>query len=409
MEENEENIKEKNNDDFNKINVSSINSSFYLDEPILEKKSNENSDSNSLSNISNIIPDYIFDGLHLKDLKPNINEKDNKNKTLKIYWEDFSLYDGIIDYYSSNIWGTENLTKKVGIEIDDYHSKNLYENIIKEYGENKFYKNILLKDILKCLTIKIPENANRIPKIQINILYINAILLSIALALTKGMDENIFWEKKFYEFYLFCVLASININPKEEYFSLIQDSIYNTIGFASLFLRKWDKKKYNSLTEKIIIPILLKENSKKSTIFKLNKDPNIAIFRLFELRQKNNNIYSDDISSITDFINPNSSNIDNINDNNNNFRVVFKGEYNEILKHLFADELDKVSEERKKLLSFKSNYKNENNKLFFSGKINNEEKSRIIFIIENVLASYESDIYNYSNEKFIEEKKRRIK
>ena len=91
MEENEESIKEKNNDDFNKINMSSINSSFYLDEPIVEKKSNENSDSNSLSNISNIIPDYIFDGLHLKDLKPNINEKDNKNKTLKIYWEDFSL------------------------------------------------------------------------------------------------------------------------------------------------------------------------------------------------------------------------------------------------------------------------------------------------------------------------------
>ena len=45
------------------------------------------------------------------------------------------------------------------------------------------------------------------------------------------------------------------------------------------------------------------KESKKSTIFKLNKEPNIAISRLFELRQKTNNIYSVDISSITDLIN----------------------------------------------------------------------------------------------------------
>ena len=111
LEEDEEDIKEKNNnDDFNKININTINSSFNLYEDV-DNNSNDNSDNNSPSNTSNIIPDYIFDGLHLNDLKTNQNEKENNEKTLKIQWEDFSLYDGIIDYYSSNVWGTENCMK----------------------------------------------------------------------------------------------------------------------------------------------------------------------------------------------------------------------------------------------------------------------------------------------------------
>ena len=435
LEEDEEDIKEKNNnDDFNKININTINSSFNLYEDV-DNNSNDNSDSNSPSNTSNIIPDYIFDGLHLNDLKTNQNEKENNEKTLKIQWEDFSLYDGIIDYYSSNVWGTENLRKKVGIELENDNSK-LYENMIKEYGENKLNKNILLKEILKCLTIQKSENEKKSPKIKINILYINVILLSIALVLTKGLDENIFWEGKFFQFYLFCVLVSININSNEEYFNLIQDSIFNTLGFSSLFLRKWDKKKYDKLIETLIIPILLNENLKKQTIFILKTQSNAAIFRLFEIRQKNK-VYSDEISSFTDLkgkiysqnfrktmvltsknqnefeispinISKDDSNIDNSKENS--FKVFFKGEYNDIIKHLFADELDKVKEERKIHISFKSNYKAENNnKQFFIGNINNEEKLRISLIIENVLSSYENDINNYTNEKYLEEKKRRIK
>ena len=435
LEENEEDIKDKSNDDFNKINMNSINSSFHLDDPEEEKNSDDNDDSNSLSNLSDIIPDYIFDGLHVKDLKININEKNIKDRTLKIYWEDFSLYDGIIDYYSSNVWGTEYLRKKVGIELEDDNSK-LYENMIKEYGENKSNKNILNKEILKCLTIQTSDKVKKPPRIIINILYINAILLSIALVLTKGLDENIFWEGKFYQFYLFCVLVSLNINSSEENFNIIQDSIYYTLGFTSLFLKKWDKRKYNKLLKTFIIPILLRENLKKSTIFLLKKEPNTALFRLFELRQKNK-IYSDDISSFPDFnqkipsgnlrntvriaykkqsefeISPENISKDDFNIEDkykNNYKVAFKGEYNEILNHLFSDELDKFKEEGKIHISFKSNYKTENNnKQFFSGNINNEEKLRISLIIEDVLSSYENDVYNYANEKFLEEKKRRIK
>ena len=430
LEENVEDIKDKSNDDFNKININSYNSSFNLDENDSEKNSNENSDSNSLSNISNIIPDYIFDGLHLDDSC----EKENKDKTLKIYWEDFSLYDSIIDYYSSNIWGTENLRKKVGIDLDN-DSTQLYEKMIKEYSENKSYRNILLKDVLRCLTIKFSENEKKFPKITINILHINAILLSIALVLTKGLEESIFWEGKFFQFCLFCILTSININTNEEYFNLIQDNIYNTLGFSLLFMKKLDKRKYNKIIESFIIPILQKEKLKKPKLFNIKKEPNNAIFRLFELRQKNK-IYSDEISNFTDFkekifsenvrntmrtlnknqnefeispeiISKDDSNISN--QSNNNFKVVFKGEYNEIVKNLFDEELDKIKEERKTHLTFKSNYKNEFNRQSFYGKILNEEKLRISQIIENILSSYEKDINNYAHEKFLEEKKRRIK
>ena len=113
----------------------------------------------------------------------------------------------------------------------------------------------------------------------------NVILLSIALVLSKGMDENIFWEGKFTQFCFFCILVSININPNEVYYNIIQDNIYNILGYACLFMKKWNKVKYYNFIEKAIIPILQKEEIKKSTLFKKNGQ-NIALFKLFELRQK---------------------------------------------------------------------------------------------------------------------------
>ena len=424
----EEDIKDKSIDDFNQINLNNINNSFNLNEHESEKNSNENSDSNSISNISNIIPDYIFEGLHLN----NLNEKNNKEKALKIIWEDFSLYDGIIDYYSSNIWGTEKLRKKVGVELDDDRSR-LYENLIKEYGENKIYKNILLKEILKCLIFNNTKQTSNNDIIKINILHMNVILLSIALVLSKGMDENIFWEGKFTQFCFFCILVSININPNEVYYNIIQDNIYNILGYACLFMKKWNKVKYYNFIEKAIIPILQKEEIKKSTLFK-KKGQNIALFKLFELRQKGKNNNESDISGLTDLkeniyipnertktgithkikniqkdneiISTNISKDDsNININKyKNFKVVLKCEYNEIIKNLFSEELDRIKEERKIHLSFKSYFK----KQPFSGNIYNEERMRVNQIIQNLLISYENDINNYANKKFIEVKKRRI-
>ena len=400
FEDDEENIKDKINDDFNKYNINTSNNSFNLNEPDPEEKVNEKNESYSISNNFNIIPDYIYQGLHLND-----NEKYNKEKTLKSYWKDFALYDGIIDYYSSNIWGTEVLGKKVGIELEN-NNKKLYLKLINEYGENKLNKNILFKEILKCLTIKSSSQT----KIYVNILHINVILLSIALVLTKDLDENIFWEGKFIQFCLFCVLVSINISSNEEYFNLVQDNIYNTLGFAFLFMRKWSKNEYNKITENLIIPIL--EKNKKSKIFNLKNESNNAIFRLFELRHKNtidnhNNIFNESNDDIYEDKNENEKNNNNI--NNNIFKIVFKGESNEILKQIFKDELNKIKEERKEQIIFKSNYKNEYDKQIFSGNVFTEEKMRIDQTVEKVLNSYENDINIYSSEKYIEDKNRRLK
>ena len=261
----------------------------------------------------------------------------------------------------------------------------------------------------------------------------NVILLSIALVLSKGMDENIFWEGKFTQFCFFCILVSININPNEVYYNIIQDNIYNILGYACLFMKKWNKVKYYNFIEKAIIPILQKEEIKKSTLFK-KKGQNIALFKLFELRQKGKNNNESDISGLTDLkeniyipnertktgithkikniqkdneiISTNISKDDsNININKyKNFKVVLKCEYNEIIKNLFSEELERIKEERKIHLSFKSYFK----KQPFSGNIYNEERMRVNQIIQNLLTSYENDINNYANKKFIEVKKRRI-
>ena len=70
--------------------------------------------------------------------------------------------------------------------------------------------------------------------------------------------------------------------------NLVQDNIYNTLGYACLFLRKWSKNEYNKITENLIIPIL--EKNKKPKILNLKNEPINAIFRLFELRHKKNTI-----------------------------------------------------------------------------------------------------------------------
>ena len=430
----EEDIKEKSNDDFdNRRNSIQILDLEEAPETTLKDKNG----SNYIKNKTNVIPSYIFKSLHCNDIKndnlENI-EKEKKGNNLKTTWEDFSLYDSVIDYFSSNIWGTEHLRKKVKIDVDN-NIMTLYKNLLKEYGEAKSYRNLLLKDVLKCLNIKYSEDDKEIKKEKelINVLNINVILLCISIEITQDIDEIVFLEGKFHQFIIFCILASININSNAPYYDFIQDNLYDALGFAFIFLKKRDAVKYNQFIDNLIIPIIDTDEVKKFRIFKNKKynNKNSAICKLFELREKNkeepeemddiiqnkisrntynisNKMNENDIFTKDSNIFKDDSNITTKKSKGNNIKVVFKGDNELIIKHLFEDTLNKMKEEQKYHFGFKTNYKNiYNTNIFYSGKSPTDEKLRINKIIKKVLPLYETLFKNYANDEYLREKRNR--
>ena len=431
----EEDIKGKSNDDFNSKNIGSNFASLTLEE---DTKTEDNKNKNLFLNKS-IIPKYIFESLHLNDKKEkNLEikeEEENKGKNLKLIWEDFSLYDSIIDYYSSNVWGTENLGKKVKIDIDT-NIMSFCKSLIKQYGENKTYRNILIKDILKCFNIKYSETSTKAEKVKINILNINIILLCIAIEITEDYYERVFLEGKLQQFIIFCVMASININPNGIYHDLIQDNLYDVLGFVFIFLKKRDKNKYDEYINNLILPILDTEEDKKFKLFKNKKtiNKNSAIFRLFELKENkkeepkeldqffsNSDKKDTGICRNTVNVNYKKYNTENysINDSqfkddsilnskkNINFKPIFKGDNDLILKHLFDNTLKKFKEERKYNFGFKTNYKNTYNNNYFFGSRPSDEKLRINKVIKKLIPLYETQIKNYANYEYLHQKKRK--
>ena len=109
-----------------------------------EFKQDSNEDIKNILLSKSLIPEYIYNNLFLNNIK------ENEKKTLKEIWKDFNLYDYIIDNYKSNIWGIVNLCKKVKMEYKGEFLKSCKE-LIKEYSFNGKNKNILLKDLYKCL------------------------------------------------------------------------------------------------------------------------------------------------------------------------------------------------------------------------------------------------------------------
>ena len=424
-------IKEKNNDDFNnQINTNTITTSLNLDPEKINLEDNNNSN-DIVFNKSSIIPSYIFSGLHIKKQENNNQDNEiveNKGKNLQTIWEDFALYDSVIDYYSGNVWGTESLTKNVKVDFEEEDLMSLCKNLLKEYGENRSYRNILIKDILKCLNIKYSEGSTKTEKVKINILNINIILLCIAIEISQDYYEKVFLEGKFQQFLIFCVMASININNNGIYYDIIQDKIYDVLGFCFLFLKKRDKKKYNQILENLILPILYTDDMKKFKLFKTKKNTNknSAIHRLFELREKKNDDpedLEDSRGNVTARNTLKMFNINNekeieqkyniykddshINNKKNNLKVVFKGDNKIILKHLFDDTLNNIKEE-KKYFGYKPKYIKIFNKNYFTGNTPTTEKLRINKIIKKVLPLYETKIKDYTNDQYLLEKKRKI-
>ena len=428
-ENNNEDFKEKSNDDFNnQKNSNLIRNSLRLNEYNSNSKDNKNSSLNK----KDIIPSYIFNSLHCENYEESNNEekKDNKGRNLKIIWEDFNLFDSIIDYYSSNLWGTENLRKIVKADIDN-NIFSLSKSLLKEYGDNKSFRNKLKKELIKCLNFRNEEEPIKAEIVRINILNINIILLCIAIEITQDYDERVFLEGKFQQFIIFCVMASININPNEVNYNIIQDSLYDALGFALIFIKKRDKITYNKFIDNLISPLFELDGAKKFKFFIAKKDihKNSAICRLFEVKEKkkeeDEELDDDDLGNIItsrntvnvfnqkiekDIFSKNKKYKDDTNLNNmknNNLKIVFKGNNDLILKHIFEDTLNKVKEERKCNILFKTNYKNLFKNKFFMDNTPIDEKLRINKIIKKIIPLNETQIKNYANDGYLEEKKRK--
>ena len=215
-------IKKHLSDNFKNLIIKLKNMNIKIETP----KGNEPKISNS-----GLMPNYIYEGL-------DCNETNGEKCTLKDLWKDFKLYDFIIDYYSNHLWGIENLCTKVNIEYNG-DPLRLCKNLLKEYGDNKAYRNILKDDIIKYFNINIEEQKDKdngfkiIESDIINVFNINLILLCIGIDITQDDEERNFIIGLYHQFLIYLVLASININQQEKCHDFIQEKIYMALRYCN--------------------------------------------------------------------------------------------------------------------------------------------------------------------------------
>ena len=106
---------------------------------------NLNKKSSSMKKYNYFIPEYIYKSLFLNKDKTNADKS-----TLIQIWKDFDLFNFIINYYQTNLWGTSYLCKKIKLNYKGNVLK-ISKELIKEYSSNSKYKNILLKELRRCL------------------------------------------------------------------------------------------------------------------------------------------------------------------------------------------------------------------------------------------------------------------
>ena len=446
-------------DDINDDDDENINDSDFIEK--FRKKLKKNSE---------LIPNYIYDGIFFNenlfnDIQDTKNKK--KSKTLKDIWEDFMLYDSIIDSYRSNIWGTENLCKKVRVEYDGNPLK-LCKKLTKEYSESKKYKNILTADIKKCLGIKKEININMSnyntinlnlnnmnqknifqtnnddndDSSKINILNINLILLCVAIDITQANDEREFLEGLLQQFLIYCVLASINIGPSEKSNSTIQSKLHDILLFGLTFFQKKNKAKYNKFFDALIKPIFDELNNDqakkgiKGLFTKKTSLKNSAIMKLFvseEInKEKEKELKFDEIEQEDELNNTMMVGFGYAADR----RGIFKRGIANNIGYKDDTTINKKKKkvkmvlklENPKLISGKifdlyiTNYKNKRNRGGFNDIIKifyrnihpytidqkyAEERIRVNNIIKEMIPFFETDIKKFSNTSFLQEKKRR--
>ena len=466
------------------------NSSF--DDKTINKRTSQNKNINFLNSI--LIPDFLYDNLYNKENKKDINnnninneekekenenvkEKDNEkekvenkinvntneNNILQEIWEDCNMYDFIIDYYCSNIWGTENMCKNVKI---DYEGKTLeiFKDLLKEYGENKIYKNSLMKILNKYFNFRdIDNKPDKAFNDRINIFNVNLILLCIAYDTTGDVGEKTFIENKLVQFLIFCILCSVNITTSEKTHNNIQNKLYDLLGYGLLFLKKRDEIKYSEFLDKIIFPIFYDieaETQKKGKIkgifssTKRNIFKHSILFNLFNIQDleiedsQNNSFRGSDKKIVARTIRAGTvqnkfafnskapkkqpmfeslhgkdtkkitkkEKIKKKDKNKNNIKIVFAGDIPKIIKHIIDDTIKcfKLKRENKNIehkyyyiKEFYNAYRDKNNKI--ENKLVYDEKRKINDKLLIIIPNLEAQIRKYSSTSLIQEKKRRNK
>ena len=444
-----EGIYENKEDSNNIINIEKNNDNkIEFDNNIEDKNNSENNininNINTMDSIFNLIliPDTLMNNIYLKEEKEIKDKTSNlDNNILNSMWEDFNLYNFILDYYHDNLWGIEAMCKHIKINYDK-NLDEIFPDLLKKYTDNK-HKNILLKMLNKYL-----YNSENEKKDLINYLLI---LLCVAYDTTLDKEEKTLIEKQIEQFLIFCVLCSVNITQSEKSFTIIQNKLYDLIGFGLLFFKKRNEEKYNNFFEKIILPLFgtISENHKKGIkgIFTLSKKflyKNTAIDLLFSPQE------IDSEENLRDNLNKNliktydpgiKSNNLNINDDidegeankknkkkkdkkekkekrdkkkENKVKIIFRGNPESIVKHIIYDTFNSLIDEIYHNINITFEYIKEyykksflNRAVYEENQLIKREIDRINLKILTIVPDLENNIRKYSSTSLIQENKRR--
>ena len=444
-----EGIYENKEDSNNIINIEKNNDNkIEFDNNIEDKNNSENNininNINTMDSIFNLIliPDTLMNNIYLKEEREIKDKTSNlDNNILNSMWEDFNLYNFILDYYHDNLWGIEAMCKHIKINYDK-NLDEIFPDLLKKYTDNK-HKNILLKMLNKYL-----YNSENEKKDLINYLLI---LLCVAYDTTLDKEEKTLIEKQIEQFLIFCVLCSVNITQSEKSFTIIQNRLYDLIGFGLLFFKKRNEEKYNNFFEKIILPLFgtISENHKKGIkgIFTLSKKflyKNTAIDLLFSPQE------IDSEENLRDNLNKNliktydpgiKSNNLNINDDidegeankknkkkkdkkekkekrdkkkENKVKIIFRGNPESIVKHIIYDTFNSLIDEIYHNINITFEYIKEyykksflNRAVYEENQLIKREIDRINLKILTIVPDLENNIRKYSSTSLIQENKRR--
>ena len=385
-------------------------------------------DYTNLINDEEVVPDCIYEGLYYFGENKG---KPNKPGPLYKIWKDFSFYEKIINYYYETYYSLEKLCKEIK-EDPKKNINDLYKKLVKEYGENKAYKNTLYKELLKLLNLTDNIYKEQYP---INVLSINIQLLAIAYNIAKETKEKEKIEKKIHHLIIYCVLATINVNQNEKFYDIIQEKFYDIIGFALLLIKKPNPNLYQDILDNLIHPIFEQVDIElnKKGFFKLLGIPkkniltNTSLSQLFKYKGKSAGDEKINLKASARFLNLNTLTLkpgeercktdSNSKDDTNipapSFdQLNFRGDPDRLLKHSFQYSLIYYRNSRLKIKieDLKTLYKYEiisddSEKSKFI--INSKERKRINNSIKKLIPSLESQIQKYSNTSFLFEKKRR--